>query len=108
MFEQAPFRADVAVQRGSVAESIFAIGAMRVGVPTISKNKLNVVASELVRDRGIVVSSVESHIERKMSKSFLNLLENDGDCVGVVDVCRSIIIIICNSSSVNLWVEVFT
>ena len=89
MLEQAAFRTDIAVERGVVAESIFAVGSMRVGVPTISKNRLNVITSELVRDRGIVVSSVESHIEWQVPKSFLNLLKNDGDCIGVVHVCRS-------------------
>lgn len=42
-----------------------------------------------MRDRRVVVSGVEAHIERKMSKSLLNLLENGGDRVGVVDVRRS-------------------
>ena len=34
--EQAPFRADIAVQCGIVTESVFAIGAMWIGVSTIS------------------------------------------------------------------------
>ena len=37
-------------------------------------------------DRGVVVSGVEAHVERKLSEAFLYLLQNDGDCVGVIDV----------------------
>ena len=43
-----------------------------------------------MRDRGVVVSGGQTHIEWKVSKPFLNLLEKDGDRVGVVDIYRSV------------------
>ena len=36
VLEQASFRADVAIQCGIITESVFAIGAMRIGVSAIS------------------------------------------------------------------------
>ena len=63
MLEQAAFRTDIAVECGIVPESVFAVSSMWMGVSTISKNGLNVVASELVRDWRVVISGVQTHIE---------------------------------------------
>ena len=41
---------------------------------------------KLVRNGCVVVSGIESHIERKFAESLLNLLQDHGNCVGVIDV----------------------
>ena len=74
VFEQTPLWTDVAVECEIVSETVFAICAVRVGVPTISQNGLIVAAIELARDRCVVVACVETPIERELAQSLVYLL----------------------------------
>ncbi|OQC28025.1 MAG: hypothetical protein BWX67_02328 [Thermotogae bacterium ADurb.Bin062] len=86
VFEQASLRACVAVQLGVISETMLAQRIVGVCVPAVPENRLNVSASELVRDGRVVVSRVEAHEKGKTAQPAFDFFQYIGDGVAVVDV----------------------